>query len=92
MQTLENQLRAELYNDIPMKDPGVVRKVPIPWEEYIQVFEAVLLLKRHSSWDPAAKEHKMAYDKQLKDLQRCMTKRLFFRRYEEGDPHSYNKV
>jgi hypothetical protein len=68
-QTLENQLRVELYNDIPMKDLGVVRKVPIQWEEYIPVFDAVLLLKRtHSSWDPAAKAYMMAYDKQLKDF------------------------
>ena len=65
-QALENQLRAELYKDIPMKELGVVRKVPIQWEEYIQVFDAVLPLKRHSSCDPAAKEHMMAYDKQLK--------------------------
>jgi len=32
-QTLENQLRAELNNDIPMKDLGVVMKVPIQWDE-----------------------------------------------------------
>jgi len=42
-------LRAELYNDIPLKDLGEVRKVPIQWEEYIQVFEAVLLLKHTQS-------------------------------------------
>jgi hypothetical protein len=54
-------LRAKLYL-------GVVRKVPIQWEEYIQVFEAVLLLKRTSSWDPAAKAYMMACDKQLKDF------------------------
>jgi len=35
-----------LYNDILMKDLGVVRKVPIQWEEYIPVFDAVLPLKR----------------------------------------------
>jgi hypothetical protein len=52
-----------------MKDRGVLRKAPIQWEEYIQVFEVVLLLKHtHSSWDPAAKAHMMAYDMQLKDF------------------------
>ena len=36
-------MRAELYNDIPMKDLGVVRKVPIHGEEGIHpVFKAVL--------------------------------------------------
>ena len=33
------------------------------------VFEAVLLPETYSSsWDPVAKEHMMAYDKQLKDF------------------------
>jgi hypothetical protein len=35
-------------------------------DEYIQVFGAILLLKR--SLDPAVKEHMMTYDKQLKDI------------------------
>jgi len=51
-----------------MKDLGVVRKVPIHWEEHIQVFGVSRCWNVHSSCDQAAKEHTMAYDKHLKDF------------------------
>ncbi len=42
------------------------------------------------SWDSAAKEHMMIYDKQLKTLQRCMTRKQFFEEgYEQLVAHSY---
>ena len=42
------------------------------------------------SWDPAAKAHMMACDKQLKTLQRCMTReQLFEEGYEQLVAHSY---
>jgi hypothetical protein len=42
------------------------------------------------SWDPAAKVHMMTHEKQ-ETLQRCKTRKQFFRRGdEEALPHAYN--